>query len=454
MPKGLRRFGSCGRHVRAVTIDQGRTDGTIELRTQFVLTLLPSSVSDERHRLAPVLRCLMDKIDYPSFVRDRCTVPYRSAPGFAPPSARGNADTAAAEIDQIPEWFSQFLNDRQTRKPSAHTMKAYRQGFIAIATLVAGGDPSRLAVTDITKDTMRNAFAAYARDHEAASIRRWWSTWNVLCTFLYTGERLVANPMQLVGQPRLAKPLPKALPRTAVEALLEAVATDQDFRRQTDWAEPDLALILYGAAGRPPCRRTPPGGCGRHPHYRRRSRGDPRQRQRRQGAQRAHRGRTVVGHRGIPHQPNGPLPRRCKAQSGRRGFRPIAMARTIPLFVGRDAERITRGTLQSRIKRAFKRAGPDAQPVPGALVHGLRHTYATELAGSDVSVYTLMKLLGHPPNRRHPPNDQLPRRSPRRRPHRNIPNAAPPARDQRQSTHRAHPRPRRLQTPTHNHSKR
>jgi integrase/recombinase XerC len=66
-----------------------------------------------------------------------------------------------------------------------------------------------------------------------------------------------------------------------------------------------------------------------------------------------------------------------------------------PLFVGRHGERITRGTLQSRIKRAFKRAGPDAQPVPGALVHGLRHTYATELAGSDVSVYTLMKLLGH-----------------------------------------------------------
>lgn len=66
-----------------------------------------------------------------------------------------------------------------------------------------------------------------------------------------------------------------------------------------------------------------------------------------------------------------------------------------PLFVGRDGERITRGTLQSRIKRAFKRAGPDAQPVPVALVHGLRNTYATELAGSDVSVYALMKLLGH-----------------------------------------------------------
>ena len=66
-----------------------------------------------------------------------------------------------------------------------------------------------------------------------------------------------------------------------------------------------------------------------------------------------------------------------------------------PLFVGRDGERITRGTLQSRIKRSFKRAGLEAQPVPGALVHGLRRTYATELAAADVSVYTLMKRLGH-----------------------------------------------------------
>jgi integrase/recombinase XerC len=41
--------------------------------------------------------------------------------------------------------------------------------------------------------------------------------------------------------------------------------------------------------------------------------------------------------------------------------------------------------------RAFKRAGQDAQPVPGALVHGLRHTTPR----ADVSVYPLMKLLGH-----------------------------------------------------------
>jgi len=66
-----------------------------------------------------------------------------------------------------------------------------------------------------------------------------------------------------------------------------------------------------------------------------------------------------------------------------------------PLFVGADGDRITRGTLQYRVLRAFRRAGIDADRARGALVHGLRHTFATELANAEVSVYTLMKLLGH-----------------------------------------------------------
>jgi integrase/recombinase XerC len=66
----------------------------------------------------------------------------------------------------------------------------------------------------------------------------------VLCTFLYTGEQLAANPMQLVGRPKLAKALPRALPRTAVEALLETVARDRGSKRQFDWAESDLAIIV------------------------------------------------------------------------------------------------------------------------------------------------------------------------------------------------------------------
>jgi site-specific recombinase XerD len=321
-------------------------------------------------------------------------VPERSDPGSPTASVRFGADTEAAEVDPIPEWFSQFLNDRQTRKPSAHTVKAYRQDFIAIATLITG-DAARLGVADITKDSMRTAFAAYARDHEAASIRRCWSTWNGLCTFLYTGEVLAANPMQLVGRPKLAKPLPKALPRTAVEALLETVAQDRGSMRQTDWGERDLALILTALLG----------GL-RADELRQADIGDIRTTD--DGAAIIHVKGKGGKERSVPIEAEllsvietylDSRAARFPGATRRKGditSSPLSRwpARS-PLFVGRDGERITRGTLQSRIKRAFKRAGPDAQPVPGALVHGLRHTYATELAGSEVSVYTLMKLLGH-----------------------------------------------------------
>ena len=274
-------------------------------------------------------------------------------------------------------------------------MKAYRQDFIAIASLMTGGNPARLTVADISKDSMRHAFAAYARDHEAASIRRCWSTWNVLCTFLYTAEQLAANPMQLVGRPKLAKPLPRALPRKAVEALLDTVAEDQDSKHRTDWAERDLALILTallaGLRADELCqanvgdiRTTDDGAAVIHVKGKGgKERSVPIEVELLTVIE------TYLDSRAIR------FPQAEKRKAAGNGAGLTRWSARSPLFVGRGGERITRGTLQSRIKRAFKRTGPDAQPVPGALVHGLRHTYATELASSDVSVYTLMKLLGH-----------------------------------------------------------
>jgi integrase/recombinase XerC len=312
----------------------------------------------------------------------------------AHPGRPADTDTDAAEAHPFPEWFTAFLDDRQTRKPSAHTMKAYRQDFAAIASLVTRSDPSSMNIVDITKDSMRAAFATYAQNHEAASIRRCWSTWNVLCTFLYTGEQLDANPMQLVGRPKLAKSLPKALPRTAVEALLETVAQDRGSKRQTDWAERDLAIILTALlaglraeelrqANVGDIRTTDDGGAVIHVKGK------------------GGKERSVPIEAELLSVLGMYLDSRAVRFPGsekRRKTEASGLTRWVAhsaLFVGRDGERITQGTLQSRIKRAFKLAGPSAQPVPGALVHGLRHTYATELAGSDVNVYTLMKLLGH-----------------------------------------------------------
>lgn len=316
---------------------------------------------------------------------------YRDA---APPPVQDDPETPAPEANPVPDWFTAFLQDRQTRKPSAHTMKAYRQDFLAIAHLITGGDPAHMAIADITKESMRAAFATYAHDHEAASIRRCWSSWNVLCTFLYTGEQLAANPMQLVGRPKPAKALPKALPRTAVEALLETVVQDHVSKRRTDWAERDLAIILTALLAGLRAEEL----CGANV-------GDIRTTD--HGAAVIHIQGKGGKQRSVPIEADllavieaylDSRALRFPDTEKRRATAGSGLARwsaRSPLFVGRDGQRITRGTLQSRIKRAFTRAGPDAQPVPGALIHGLRHTYATELAGSDVSVYTLMKLLGH-----------------------------------------------------------
>lgn len=310
------------------------------------------------------------------------------------PDTASDVDTAAPPADPHPAWFTAFLHDRQTRKPSPNTMKAYRLDFVTVAGLVTGGDPAHMRVVDITKDAMRAAFAAYAETHDAASIRRCWSTWNTLCTFLYTAEKLKANPMPLVGRPKLPKSLPKALARTAVESLLETVAKDKESTRETDWAERDLAIILTGLlAGL------------RADELRQANIGDIRATD--DGAAVVHVKGKGGKERSVPIEAEllavletylDSRALRFPDANNRRSTAETGLARwsaRTPLFVGRDGERITRGTLQHRIKRAFNRAGPDAQPVPGALVHGLRHTYATELAAANVNVYTLMKLLGH-----------------------------------------------------------
>jgi integrase/recombinase XerC len=127
----------------------------------------------------------------------------------ARPVVQAGPETDALEAKPFPDWFTAFLHDSPTRKPLSHNMKAYRLDFAAIASPVTDGNPTRMDIADITKDSMRAVFATYAHDHEAASIRR---RWYVLCTFLYTAEHLAANPMQLVGRPKLAKYCPSAPP--------------------------------------------------------------------------------------------------------------------------------------------------------------------------------------------------------------------------------------------------
>ncbi|KPN44909.1 recombinase [Mycobacterium intracellulare subsp. chimaera] len=296
---------------------------------------------------------------------------------------------------RYPDWFLEFLADRAIRKLSPHTTKAYRQDFAAIATLLAG-DPGRVVDLTpgdvVTKGAIRTAFATFADTHGSASIRRCWSNWNTLCGFLYTRDAITANPMPLIGRPKVAKTLPKGLGTGTISELLTVIDCDRGSRRRSDWAERDRAITLTAVlaglradelvrADIGDIRPTDDGGVI-HVHGK------------------GNKDRRIPVEQALIHELEAYLESRAARfpNSTKRGAHSGGLAAwpaTAALFVGSDGQRITRGTLQYRVLRAFKKAGLNGQRAQGVLVHGFRHTYATELANGNVSVYTLMKLLGH-----------------------------------------------------------
>jgi integrase/recombinase XerC len=295
--------------------------------------------------------------------------------------------------DSRPAWFEEFLADRGTRKPSAHTMKAYRQDFDAIVTLIVGSESpvAGMPLSAITTNLLRTAFAGYATTHQAASIRRCWSTWNVLCTYLFTAELIVANPMPQIGRPKTAKTMPKALSANVITDLI-ATMNDETERRRSDWPERDRAIVLTALLAGLRSEELISTNIG---DVRRGA----------DGAVIHVRGKGMKDRR-VPIEPalvdviedylnsrHLRFPATAKRRSPTGGL--AAWPPNTPLFAGAGGERITRGTLQYRVLRAFKKAGINGERARGALVHGLRHTFATELANSEVSVYSLMNLLGH-----------------------------------------------------------
>jgi integrase/recombinase XerC len=197
----------------------------------------------------------------------------------------------------------------------------------------------------------------------------------------------------LVGRPKPTKTLPKSLPQSAAEALLNAIDAPAAAKRRTDWPERDRAIVLTALlAGL------------RAQELRSANVGDLRVTEDRGGVLRVrgkgNKDRAVPIESALIAVLNAYLVSRAArfpATARRRAGGPELnrWPADAPRFVGHDGHRITRGALQYRVLRAFKLAGPDAHRTPGALVHALRHTYATELANTNISVYTLMKLLGH-----------------------------------------------------------
>ncbi|MFY1593828.1 tyrosine-type recombinase/integrase [Micromonospora sp. WMMD737] len=288
--------------------------------------------------------------------------------------------------ESVQRLIEEFLTARATRKPSPHTLEAYRRDLCAVAELAAeeATPPlplEALPVGALTARVMRAAFARFAAPRAAASVHRAWSTWNSFFSFLVADGVVAGNPMPAVGRPRAPLPQPKPLRGADTPEQLLASVARQEGRQRDPWPERDLAVLalalcaglrlsellalrvgsLTGRAGE---RRVDVAGKGGRPRV-------------------------------VPIEPEldgvlvGYLDSRVR-RFGSRTVRPDA-----PLLVDRRGEPLRRGGLQYLVESCYRRAGITDRVPRGARLHALRHTFATRLAEDGASAAEIMRLLGH-----------------------------------------------------------
>ncbi|MEV5695402.1 tyrosine-type recombinase/integrase [Micromonospora globbae] len=288
--------------------------------------------------------------------------------------------------ESVQRWIEEFLTARATRKPSPHTLEAYRRDLRTIAglageTLTSPLPLDALAVADLSPRVMRAAFARFAAPRAAASVHRAWSTWNTFFTFLVAEGVVPGNPMPAVGRPRAPLPQPKPLRgEETPEELLAAVAREAG-RQRDPWPERDLAVLalalcaglrlsellalrVASLGGRAGERRVDVAGKGGRP-------------------------RTVPIEDAVDRVLVSYLDSR-RRRFGARSVRPDS-----PLLVDRRGEPLRRGGLQYLVESCYRRAGVTDRVPRGARLHALRHTFATRLAEDGASAAEIMRLLGH-----------------------------------------------------------
>lgn len=280
------------------------------------------------------------------------------------------------------ESIEEFFLARMPRKHSEHTLAAYQRDFDAIVeqlSQVLDERPENLTLAKLEVRILRRAFAGISHK-SAATIARTWSTWNQLFAFLVAEQTIPGNPMAAVEKPRVPKSRPKAIGGDdSVERLLRTAATGRKGARDP-WPERDFAVIVTLLTGG--LRLSELLGLTM------RSIDGPA-------------GDRVIGVRGkgnkertIPLEPEVEAIIEEYLQSRLRRF-PGRIAADAALFVANDGQAMKRGALQYMVEQLYREAGIRTRVPAGALVHALRHTFATSLARNGASGTELQRLLGH-----------------------------------------------------------
>lgn len=283
----------------------------------------------------------------------------------------------------VARWVEVYLEHLQARKLAANSLRAYRLDLGSVGAALAeitGTRVAELPVAEVTATVLRSAFARHAAARSASSVTRAWSTWNGFFGFLVVEGAVGGNPMQVVPKPRSAPPTPKPLQgEDTPERLLRLVA-EGGRRARNPWPERDLAvlavLLCTGVRSAELLDLTVASLAGRS--------GDRRLHVRGKGGK----------NRSIPIE--GALDEVVGAYlSSRRVRFGDRLPGAEPLFVDHRGEPLRRGGLQYLVRQSLRAAGISDRVQRGAMVHALRHTFATRLAEDGANAAEIAKLLGH-----------------------------------------------------------
>lgn len=300
-------------------------------------------------------------------------------PATSEPSSPLTLDEASAE----------FLVGVRAGKPSPHTVAAY-EADLRLVRMHLATDPSSLTLADLTSPRLRAAFATYADTHAKTSVARAWSTWNRFCVTLCVDGHLPANPMAAVPRPRRPRSAPQAFSDSDIRDLVDTLAAEAVPARYP-WPARDYAIITTLAVSG--LRRAEllaltiddiEGTPGARQIAVRHGKGDK--------------------YRAVPAGIE--LENVIKVYLAQRWTRfptkgrahpddPWSAPPRAPLWVSDKGQPMNANQLAHLVKRAYRAAGINSRRPPGALVHALRHTFATSLIENGASVVEVQQLLGH-----------------------------------------------------------